>query len=69
MNILKAEKEVDPLTASEMFIGESLQFAVKPLDTPMDASKLRKEPQRFFKPVKSTKLSQVLSKDPDYFHH
>ena len=69
MNVLKSEKEVDPLTASEMFIGESLQYAVKPMDKPMDASKLRSKPQRFFKPVKSTKLYKVLAEDPDYFHH
>jgi hypothetical protein len=69
MNILKSEKEVDPLTASEVFIAESLQYAVRPMDTPMDTSKVRKDPQRFFKPVKSTKLYKVLAKDPDYFHH
>ena len=69
MNVIHAEKEFDPLTASEMFIGESLQYAVAPIDHAINTEKLRKEPKRFFKPVKSSVLTKVLAKDPFYFNH
>ena len=69
MNILQEEKHVDPLTASEVFIFETLKDVTRNPPTSEDASKINPKPKRFFKPLTSSKLQKVLTKDPDYFNH
>ena len=68
MDILQEEKHVDPITASEMFIFESLKDVTRN-PTTEDVSKIIDKPKRFYKPLKSSALQKVLTKDPDYFNH
>jgi hypothetical protein len=68
MDILQEEKHVDPITASEMFIFESLKDVTRN-PTNEDASKIIDKPKRFYIPLKSSALQKVLTKDPDYFNH
>jgi hypothetical protein len=69
MNILNQDKQIDPVTASEIFIAESLKHAATTSSNDIDPSKLRRVPKRFFKPVKSSLLNKILSQDADYFNH
>ena len=69
MDILNQEKSIDPITASEVFIAESLKHAATSPKNDIDTSKLRRVPKRFFKPLKSSLLTKILTQDADYFNH
>jgi len=68
MNVLESKKHVDPLTASEMFIFESLKDVTRNPGAE-DRDKIVEKPKRFFKPLPGSALQKVLTKDPDYFNH
>jgi hypothetical protein len=58
--------DMNPIAAAEKFVAEGVAAAVAPIDKPIDAEKVVKNP-KFFKPIQLSKLRQTLQKDPDYF--
>ena len=64
-NVLLKASDMDPLSATEKFITDTLMMASSPLKS-IDKTKLVKN-RMFFKPVQMSRLRKVLADDPDYF--